>query len=116
MRSRTSMFTILALTISLAAPGFTVFCVAASGTGSPNGAILSGVVRDSQGVPQMGAIIQLLTADATTVATAFTDDHGRYIIQAVLPGSYQLRATAAFFLPALRQNVRLLAGSTAWMM
>ncbi|HEY5331711.1 MAG TPA: carboxypeptidase-like regulatory domain-containing protein [Acidobacteriaceae bacterium] len=113
MRSRTSMLTILALTISLAAPGFTVFCVAASGSASPHNAILSGVVRDSQGVPQMGAIIQLLTADATTVATAFTDDHGRYIIQAVLPGSYQLRATAAFFLPASRQNVRLLAGAQA---
>jgi len=113
MRSRTSMFTILALTISLAAPGFGVSCIAASGTASSRSAILSGVVRDSQGVPQMGAIIQLLTADATTVATAFTDDHGRYIIHAVLPGSYQLRATAAFFLPTSRQNVRLLAGAQA---
>lgn len=113
MRSRTSLFTILALTITLAAPGFTVFCVAASGTNSPHSAILSGVVRDSQGVPQMGAVIQLLTADATNVATAFTDDHGRYIIHAVLPGSYQLRATAAFFLPTSRQNIRLLAGAQA---
>lgn len=113
MRSRTSLFTILALTISLAAPGFTVSCIAASGTVSSHSAILSGVVRDSQGVPQMGAVIQLLTADATTVATAFTDDHGRYIIHAVLPGSYQLRATAAFFLPASRQNVHLLAGAQA---
>jgi len=113
VQGRTSLFTILALTISLAAPGFTVSCIAASGNASSHNAILSGVVRDSQGVPQMGAVIQLLTADATTVATAFTDDHGRYIIHALLPGSYQLRATAAFFLPASRQNIRLLAGAQA---
>jgi len=95
----------LALTLVLATPGMTVSCFAATD------AALSGVVRDSHGVPQMGALVQLFTADATAVATAFTDNRGRYLIHAVIPGRYQLRASAAFFMPASRPNVRLQAGA-----
>jgi hypothetical protein len=76
-------------------------------------AAISGVVRDSHGTPQMGALIEVLTADATMVASALTDDHGRYIIPAVLPGKYQLRATAAFLVPVTRGNLRLEAGAQA---
>ena len=76
-------------------------------------AAISGVVRDSHGAPQMGALIELLTADATMVASALTDDHGRYIIPAVLPGRYQLRASAAFLVPVTRGNLRLDAGAQA---
>jgi hypothetical protein len=73
-------------------------------------AIISGTVRDVHGTPQMGALIQLLRADASTAATTISDDHGRYIIPMVTPGRYQIRATAAFFAPLLRNNVRLRAG------
>ena len=76
-------------------------------------AAISGVVRDSHGTPQMGALIELLSADATMVASALTDDHGRYIIPAVIPGKYQLRATAAFLVPVTRGNLRLQAGAQA---
>lgn len=61
----------------------------------------------------MGALIELLTGDATMVTSALTDDHGRYIIPAVLPGKYQLRATAAFLVPVTRGNLRLQAGAQA---
>src|SRR6201995_1201664 len=84
-----------------------------SSLGAPSKAAISGVVRDSHGTPQMGALIELLTADASMVATALTDDHGRYIIPAVLPGQYQLRATAAFLVPVTRGNLRLQAGAQA---
>jgi hypothetical protein len=75
--------------------------------------VVSGVVRDAQGTPQMGALVELLSADATRVATAFTDQHGRYLMQAMLPGRYSLRATAAFFMPALRPDLRLRSGGNA---
>lgn len=88
--------------------GWTGHCQAAS-----SDAAISGVVRDSHGTPQMGALIELLTADATMVASALTDDHGRYIIPAVLPGKYQLRASAAFLVPITRGNLRLQAGAQA---
>jgi hypothetical protein len=107
MRSRTSLYTMLALMMLLAKPGL----------GAPRfvstAAAVSGIVRDAQGVPQMGALVELLTGDATAVATAFTDNHGRYIIPTILPGRYHLRATAAFFLPTQRENVRLQAGAQA---
>jgi len=73
-------------------------------------AAISGTVRDVHGTPQMGALIELLRADASTVATALSDQHGRYIMPTVLPGRYQLRATAAFFVPALRSNLHLQPG------
>jgi Carboxypeptidase regulatory-like domain len=96
------------LVLTVLVLGWTGHCRAAS-----SDAAISGVVRDSHGTPQMGALIELLTADATMVASALTDDHGRYIIPAVLPGKYQLRASAAFLVPVTRGNLRLEAGAQA---
>jgi hypothetical protein len=76
----------------------------------PTGAIISGTVRDVHGTPQMGALVQLLRSDMTPAATAFSDDHGRYLMGMVVPGRYEIRATAAFFVPYLRNNVRLQPG------
>ena len=76
-------------------------------------AAVRGVVRDAHGTAQMGALVELLSADASTVATAFTDDHGRYLMLSILPGRYQLRASAAFLLPVTRANLRLQAGGEA---
>jgi hypothetical protein len=76
----------------------------------PAGAMISGTVRDMHGAPQMGALIELLRADASTVGTAVSDDQGRYIMPGVMPGRYQLRATAAFFVPLSRSDIRLLPG------
>lgn len=76
-------------------------------------AAVSGVVRDTQGVAQMGAMVQILAAGSATVATAFTDMYGRYRIANLIPGKYQVRATAALFVPATRSNLRLSTGMRA---
>jgi Carboxypeptidase regulatory-like domain len=76
-------------------------------------AAVSGVVRDAQGVAQMGAMVQVLAAGSVSVATAFTDMNGRYRIANLVPGSYQVRATAALFVPATRRNLQLLMGMRA---
>jgi hypothetical protein len=73
-------------------------------------AAVSGVVCDAHGAPQLGAMVELLAMDASTIAVAFSDDHGRYLLPSVVPGRYQLRASAAFFMPALRNNLRLQPG------
>jgi hypothetical protein len=77
------------------------------------GAVVSGIVRDSQGVAQMGALVQVLTANSMTVATAFTDVHGRYVIANLNPGKYLVRASATLFVPATRANLQLRGGVTA---
>jgi hypothetical protein len=75
-------------------------------------ATVSGLVRDTSGVPQIGAEVQLLRPDLTVVASAYTDSKGRFIIASVLPGQYALKAMNASFLPSLRENLRLRSGAT----
>ena len=74
------------------------------------GASVSGMVRDSQGVAQMGALIQIMAVDSVVAASAFTDMHGRYVVANLLPGKYQIRASAALLMPALRDNLQLRSG------
>lgn len=68
---------------------------------------ISGVVRNSAGVPQIGAVVQLLRPDLSVLAVVYTNDKGRFSIPSVVPGSYALKAMGTSFLPALRQNVRV---------
>jgi hypothetical protein len=75
-------------------------------------AAVSGVVRDAQGVAQMGALVQVLAADSVSVGTAFTDLYGRYRISNLVAGRYQVRATAALFVPA-RGSLQLTTGARA---
>jgi Carboxypeptidase regulatory-like domain len=79
----------------------------------PPGAAVSGVVRDAQGIVQMGALVQVVADDSALVGTAFTDLHGRYLILHLLPGKYEVRASAALFVPALRGNLELRPGVQA---
>jgi hypothetical protein len=68
---------------------------------------VSGVVRDSAGVPQIGAVVQLLRPDLSVIASVFTNGQGRFAISAVHPGRYALKAMGTSFLPSLRENVRV---------
>ena len=76
-------------------------------------AAVSGVVRDAQGVAQMGALVQVMGADSVLVGTALTDLHGRYLIANLVPGKYEVRASAALFVPAMRSNLQLRPGARA---
>jgi hypothetical protein len=75
------------------------------------GAAVSGVVRDAQGVGQLGALVQVVAENSTVLGTAFTDLHGRYLIPHLTPGKYEVRASAALFVPAMRGNLQLRAGA-----
>lgn len=76
-------------------------------------AAVSGVVRDAQGVAQMGALVQVVGRNAAPVGTAYTDLHGRYLIANILPGRYEVRASAALFVPTLHGNLQLSPGARA---
>lgn len=84
---------------------------AAAGQASAQATSLTGMVRDSRGMPQMGAVVQVLKPDFSVVLQAYTDDHGRYRIESVLPGVYEIKASADLFLPTLRENVRVIGSS-----
>jgi hypothetical protein len=85
----------------------------AASVAAGQGAAVSGVVRDAQGVAQLGALVQVVANDSAVLGTAFTDLHGRYLIPRLVPGRYEVRASAAMFVPAMRGNLQLRAGAQA---
>lgn len=74
-------------------------------------ASVNGVVRDSAGVPQIGTVVQLLRSDMSVVASAYTNQKGRFIFPTVLPGNYSIKAMGTLYLPSLRENVRVRAST-----
>jgi hypothetical protein len=70
---------------------------------------LTGTVRDGRGVPQAGAMVELLRPDTTVVTSVFTDEYGRFLLTHLIPGTYSLKATGTLFLPTLRENLQILA-------
>jgi hypothetical protein len=72
-------------------------------------ASVTGVVRDRHGSPQIDALVQLMRADSSVVAIAHTDASGVFLLENLLPGVYQLKASEEAFLPSLRQNLRVAA-------
>jgi hemoglobin/transferrin/lactoferrin receptor protein len=55
---------------------------------------ITGVVKDQSGALVDQAVIVLMTADQTPVATARTNEQGKFTIEAPAPGRYLLTATA----------------------
>jgi hypothetical protein len=90
----------LVLLTTLLAAGSVPVSGAASG-------LVSGVVRDSKGMAQIGAEVQLLRPDMTVIASVFTNETGHFAIPSVLPGRYAIKAMGESFLPSLREDVRV---------
>lgn len=72
---------------------------------------ISGYVRSASGVPQMGAMVEVLGSAAHTLKV-FTDENGFYSASGLLPGVYNIKAYSPSFLPALRERVGLRPGSS----
>lgn len=72
---------------------------------------ISGYVRDVSGIPQMGAVVEIVGVAARTL-TVFTDGAGFYSATGLLPGLYSIKVSAPSFLPALRDKVGLHAGAS----
>jgi hypothetical protein len=72
---------------------------------------VSGVVRNSAGVPQIGAVVQLLRPDLSVAASVYTNAKGHFAFTPVTPGRYSVKAMGTSFLPSLRENVRVQAGT-----
>ncbi|MGB6610898.1 MAG: carboxypeptidase-like regulatory domain-containing protein [Acidobacteriaceae bacterium] len=87
-----------------------VLC-AAGAQASAQSNSLTGMVRDSRGAPQAGAAVELLRPDFSVATEVFTDEHGRYRIDTILPGIYEVKASGALFLPTLRENLRVIGGT-----
>lgn len=91
----------LMLLVSL---GLSVPAVAGEGS-------ISGNVKSAGGVPQMGAMVEIISVASLRAFRAFTDNTGNYVIKGLVPGAYDVKVSAASFLPTLRENVSLRSGS-----
>jgi hypothetical protein len=89
--------------------GMTVLLWALSAAAADRSASIAGVVRNANGVPQMGAAVEVFASAARSV-TVFTDAQGAYAATGLLPGFYTVRVTAPAFLPAVRERLSLRAG------
>src|SRR5437762_11578723 len=78
---------------------------------APSSSAISGYVKNSTGVPQMGAVVEVFTSAALVGTKVFTDARGYYSAENLRPGTYQVKVTAASFLPSLRENVSLRTGT-----
>jgi len=84
-----------------------LFVVASSQLLAATSGSVSGVIRDSRGVPQIGAVVQLLRSDMSVIAAVYTTGKGTYSFNDIEPGKYAVKAMGASFLPSLRENVRV---------
>ena len=81
-----------------------------SASASVNPGSISGYVRSAAGVPQMGALVEILSS-AAQPQKVFTNERGFYTAAGLLPGIYSIKVTAPSFLPSLRERLGLRSGS-----
>ncbi|MGH9739452.1 MAG: carboxypeptidase-like regulatory domain-containing protein [Candidatus Acidiferrales bacterium] len=98
---------------ALRAAGFGILACLLAGPAmaARSGGMVSGVVVDSAGTPQMGATV-LLTPDSVLSGSSvklLTDDRGHFGSTALPIGLYSIQVTLAGFLPAIDRNVRVKA-------
>jgi hypothetical protein len=84
-------------------------CATASAGVNPGS--ISGYVKNTAGVPQMGATVEVLSSKGQA-RTAYTDATGFFRLTGLAAGSYDVYASAPSFLSTLRQDVVLAAGAS----
>jgi len=80
----------------------------------PSTGTVSGVVRDSAGIPQLGAAVELFSeAPGVLAARQFlTNTQGIFKGDKLAPGFYTVRVTLAGFLPSLEKHIRISSNLT----
>jgi hypothetical protein len=71
---------------------------------------ISGYVRSAGGAPQMGAVVEVLSGAAQTVRV-FSDENGYFSATGLLPGLYNIKVSAASFLPTFKEGVGIRPGA-----
>ncbi|HVH89282.1 MAG TPA: carboxypeptidase-like regulatory domain-containing protein, partial [Terriglobales bacterium] len=74
---------------------------------------ISGTVKSANGIPQMGALVEVFGAGTFEPVIAFTTQAGSYQAANLAPGSYRVKVTAPSFLPSLVENVMVRSGGRA---
>ncbi len=71
---------------------------------------IAGVVRNSNGVPQMGASVFLFNRSERLMMSALTNEHGVFGFSLLNPDVYSVRVSLASFVPAVKQKIAVQPG------
>lgn len=72
---------------------------------------ISGFVKSSSGVAQMGATVILLNRFDKPLYKVLTDERGAFRFDALSPDSYSVRVSLSSFLPAFRNGIQIQPGA-----
>ncbi len=76
---------------------------------------LIGFVSDREGVPQMGAAVLLYNRYDRLVARTLTNEKGAFGFDSLLPGVYRIKVSLPSFVPAVKDNIRILPGNRSFL-
>jgi len=91
--------------------GIVLFC-AAFAYGATD-ATISGTIKDPAGAPFRGAFIHAQNLQSKITVNVLSDNQGRYRIQNLQPGDYDVRVTATGYKSDPRRNVKIAAGDSS---
>jgi len=80
--------------------------------GQVAGATLSGVVGNDSGTPLADASVSIKNLLTGVMRTSKTDKHGQYNAANLLPGTYEISATAAKYATSVQHDITLAVGAT----
>jgi hypothetical protein len=98
------------LAASVIAGVFLSALAACAATESPLSGSIAGVVRNSSGVPQMGASVFLFNRSERLMKRAMTNDRGVFGFGLLTPDVYSVRVSLASFVPAVKQKIAVQPG------
>src|SRR5579862_2683423 len=70
-----------------------------------------GEIRNSAGVVQMGAVVSLYNRYDELLRRGLSNQDGKFVFDGLAPDVYSIGVSLASFVPALRRNISVLAGS-----
>src|SRR5271170_6474430 len=79
-------------------------------TDTPRSGSIAGVVRNSSGVPQMGATVFLFNRSEKLLQQVITNERGLFGFALLTPDLYSVRVSLASFVPALKQKIAVQPG------
>jgi len=89
-----------------------VFAIAPARAQTPSGE-LSGIVSDTSGLPVPGVTVTLTNQATNVVRVVQTNESGLYVISAIPPGTYDLKAELSGFTTVERRAIAVQVGSAS---
>jgi len=75
------------------------------------GGVIVGAVQSAEGVPQLGAVVQLYNRQDRPVQRVLSDATGRFEFVGLPPDHYSLKVTMAAFFPAIQKDILVQPGT-----